>query len=242
MQSNFYVGAAGQMAIEKRLQTVANNIANMNTAGFRADGVSFDTVLSNTGAEPVAFSGPGNSYISRRAGEVTKTDNPLDVAVQGDAWLGIRTASGIAYTHDGRLKISQTGDVQTLNNDPVLDAGGAPLTLDPGAGPPTISSDGMMTQNGHQSGAIGLFSIDPTAKLTRASNSAVIPDQAATPVLDFTATGVVQGFVEGSNVNPVLEMAKLIEIQRALESMTNMNQAADTSLQDAVKTLGATSS
>lgn len=241
MQSSFYVGLSGQMAIEKRLQTVASNVANMNTAGYRADGVSFETVLSNTGNEPVAFSSEGTGYISRRAGELNKTDNPLDVAVQGDAWLAVKTPSGVAYTHDGRLKIGPSGEVQTLLNNPVLDAGGSSLILDPNAGPPVISADGMMTQNGRQVGALGLFSIDPTAKLTRASNSGVIPDKAATPILDFTASGVVQGFVEGSNVNPVLEISKLIEIQHALENMTTMNQSADTSLQDAVKTLGATS-
>ncbi len=238
MQSNFYVGLSGQLAIEKRLQTVANNVANINTAGFRADGVTFDTVLSSAGADPVAFSSEGTNFISRRAGEITKTDNPLDVAVQGDAWLGIKTPAGVAYTHDGRMKISASGEVRTLADNPVLDAGGSSLVLDPNAGPPTIAADGMLTQGGRQVGAIGLFAIDPAATLTRASNSAVIPDKAATPILDFTSSGVAQGFVEGSNVNPVLEISKLIEIQHALENMTATNQQADASLQDAIKTLG----
>src|ERR1700712_3156676 len=105
MQSSFYVGLSGQMAIDKRLQTIANNIANMNSAGFRASGVSFDTVMSSTGDVPVAFSSEGQDYISRIGGEMTKTDNPLDVAVQGDAWFGIKTPAGVAYTHDGRLQI-----------------------------------------------------------------------------------------------------------------------------------------
>lgn len=241
MQTNLYVGLSGQMAIEKRLQTVASNIANMNTAGYRADGVTFQSVLSNTGADPVAFSSAGDTFISRRAGEVSKTDNPLDVAVTGDAWLAIRTPVGVAYTHDGRLKITTGGEVRTVNDDAVLDAGGAALTLDPNAGAPTIAGDGMITQAGRQVGAIGLFSIEPDAKLTRAGTSAVIPDSAATPVLDFTKAGLAQGFLEGSNINPVLELSKLIDIQHSLEGVTHMNEAADTTLQDAVKTLGTTS-
>lgn len=112
------------------------------------------------------------------------------------------------------------------------------MLLDPSAGAPTIAQDGMMTQNGRQVGAIGLFSIDPSAKLTRTVNSGVIPDQAATPVLDFTNTGMAQGFVEGSNVNPITELSKLIEIQHSLDSVTQMNQSSDASLQDAIKTLG----
>ena len=238
MQSSFYVGMSGQLAIEKRLQTIANNVANMNTAGFREEKVTFETVLSNTGDTPVAFSTEGQTYLSRRSGDLTKTDNPLDVAVQGDAWLAVKTPSGVAYTHDGRLKIGPSGEVQSVNNFPVLDAGGSSMILDPAAGPPTIAQDGMITQQGRQVGAIGLFSIDPDAKLTRALNSGVIPDKAATPVLDFSNTGMVQGFVEGSNVNAIQEISRLIEIQHALDSVTQMSETSDTTLQDAIKTLG----
>lgn len=240
MQTNFYVGMSGQIAVERRLQSIANNIANMNTAGYRADGVTFATVLSNTGEEPVAFSSSGAQYISRRNGDVTKTDNPLDVAVQGSGWLGIKTPNGVAYTRDGRLQMAPSGEIRTLNGYPVLDVGGSGLLLDPAAGAPTISADGMITQDGKQVGALGLFDIDPAANLTRTNNSAVIPDKAATPVLDFTNAGIIQGFVEGSNINPVLELSKLITIQHALDGMTQANQTADTSMNDAIKALGGT--
>ena len=241
MQSSFYVGMSAQIAIDRRLQSIANNVANMNTAGFRAEGVSFATMLSDASADSTAYPTEGASFISRRGGDLTKTDNPLDVAVQGDAWFGIKTAQGVAYTRDGRMKINAGGELQTLNGNSVLDAGGSAMILDPDAGPPIISADGMMTQGGRQVGAIGLFAIDPSAQLTRTENSGVIPDQAAKPVLDFTSSGMAQGFVEGSNVNPVLELSKLISIQHALEHVTQMNDSSDTSLQDAIKTLGSTS-
>ena len=104
------------MSIERRLQSLAHNVANMNTAGFRADGITFDTVLSNSGDKPVAFSTAGANYISTTGGERTRTDNPLDVAIQGDAWLGMKTPTGIAYTHDGRLQIGPSGEVRTIDN------------------------------------------------------------------------------------------------------------------------------
>ena len=238
MQSNFYVGMSGQIAIERRLQSVASNIANRNAAGYRGDGVTFATVLSTAGEDPVAFSSAGATFISRRSGDVSKTDNPLDVAVQGDSWLAVKGPSGIIYTRDGRMKMAPSGEIQSLNGYPVLDAGGTGLLLDPDGGTPTISGDGMITQGGKQVGALGLFDIDPAANLTRAGNSGVIPDRAATPALDFTTSGVVQGYVEGSNVNPVLELAKLIAIQHALDGMTQANQTADSSVSDAIKTLG----
>ena len=94
MQSSFYVGMSGQVTTERRLTTIAQNIANMNTAGYKAEGVTFDTVLSQTGETPVAFATQGADTIDRSGGERLKTDNPLDVAVQGDAWFGVKTAQG----------------------------------------------------------------------------------------------------------------------------------------------------
>ncbi len=241
MRTNLYVSMSGQIALEKRLATVASNIANMNTAGFRAQGVSFSSVLSKAGERPAAYVSTGTDYVSRAQGSVSKTDNPLDVAIQGDAFFAVKTPAGTAYTRDGRFQMTASGELQTLNGYPVLDAGGANMLLNSDAGPPMISADGMMTQNGQQISAIGMFSLPPDATLTRYDNSAVFTDKPAVPVLDFTHNNVVQGFSEGSNVNPVLEMTKLIEIQRAFDGLTNTMQSSEGSLQDAIKTLGSTS-
>ena len=241
MRTNLYVSMTGQVALEKRLATVASNIANMNTAGFRAQGVSFASVLSKTGERPAAYVSSGTDYISRATGSVTRTDNPLDVAIQGDSFFAIQTPDGLAYTRDGRFQMAPGGQLQTLNGYPVLDAGGAPMLLTADAGPPMIAPDGMMTQNGQQVGAVGLFDIPADAVLTRYDNSAVFTDKAATPVLDFSHSNVAQGFSEGSNVNPVLEMTKLIEIQRAFDGIASTTQSSESSLQDAIKSLGSAS-
>lgn len=241
MQSSLYVALSGQVALQKRLDTIANNIANMNTGGYRAEEVSFATVLSESGRSPTAFATAGDTYISRRAGELVSTGNPLDIAVQGDGWFALRTPDGIAYTRDGRLHMDEGGSLLSVNNYPILDAGGSPIQLDSSAGPPVISQDGMISQNGMQAGAVGLFTIDPAARLSRARNSSVIPDIAASPVLDFTNNGIVQGMAEGSNVNPVLEMTRMINVSRSFESASNAIQSTESSLQDAIKSLGATS-
>jgi flagellar basal-body rod protein FlgF len=241
MQSSLYVALSSQIAVQKRLETIASNVANMNTVGYRADGVSFEAEIARAGDGSVAFVSPGQSYVARAAGPLNRTGNPLDVAVQGDGWLGMMTPNGPAYTRDGRMQITATGGLQTLNGYPVLDAGGAPILIDPNAGAPTIAADGMITQNGHQVGAIGLFSIDPTAKLTRTDNSGVVPSTAAAPILDFTQNGIVQGSVEGSNVNPILEMTKLISVSRAFDDISTEMSQTESSMQDAIKTLGSSS-
>ena len=241
MRGNLYVSMSGQIALEKRLETIASNIANVDTAGFRAQGIAFSSVLSKAGQRPAAFVTTGAEYISRAQGPATPTGNPLDVAIQGDAWFAVQTPSGTAYTRDGRMQMSPTGQLQSLNGYPVLDAGGAPMLLDADGGAPKIANDGMMTQAGHQVGAIGLFSIPDDAVFKRYDNSAVIPDKPATAVLDFSRNSVSQGFSEGSNVNPVLELTKLIEIQRAFDGLANTQQASQNAQQDAIKTLGSSS-
>jgi flagellar basal-body rod protein FlgF len=241
MQSSLYVALSGQVALQKRLDTIANNIANMNTGGFRAEEVSFSTLLSKAGKSPTAFATAGETYISRRTGDLVSTGNPLDVAVRGDAFFALQTPEGIVYTRDGRLRMDESGALLNVNNHPILDAGGSGIRLDPTAGPPTIAQDGMISQNGVEVGAIGLFAIDPAARLTRHGDSAVTPDIPAQPVLDFSSEGVVQGMSEGSNVNPVLEMTRMITVSRAFEGAANAIQSSENSLQDAIKALGATS-
>src|SRR5258708_4723477 len=93
------------------------------------------------------------------------------------------------FTSPFRLKCRSSGD-------PLLDAGASPILMDSGAGPLAGAADGRITQNGRQVGAIGLFAIPPDATLKRAENSSVVPDKPATPILDFTRDGVVQGAVE----------------------------------------------
>ena len=238
MQSGIYVGLSGQLALYRRLETVAHNVANASTAGFRSEEVKFETVISRVSPNPVSFSSPGDTYLSRRTGEIVRTDNPFDVAVQGDAWLAIDVAGQQVYTRDGRMVMTPNGDLQTLNGHGVLDVGGAPLVLNPNGSAPQISRDGAIFQDGQRVGAIGLFQIEEGAKLTRAENSGVIPDRPAIPALDFAVTGVLQGFVERGNVNPVMEMTQLIEIHRMFDAVTGSLDAADESLKKAIREIG----
>ncbi|HJU31154.1 MAG TPA: flagellar basal-body rod protein FlgF [Hyphomicrobiaceae bacterium] len=241
MQSNFHVGLSAQLSLQRRLDTIANNVANASTAGFRAEEVKFDTLLSQASNTPVAFASAGQHYLSRTAGEIVRTDNPFDVAVQGDAWLAMQTPAGTVYTRDGRMKMTPAGELQTLSGYAILDAGGAPVQLDPNAGPPQVARDGAISQNNRTVGALGLFKIDDTATLRRFDNSGVTTDRPATAVVDFTKAGLHQGFVEGSNVNPVMEMSRLIMVSRAFDAVTSSIKDADSSQQEAIRSLGATS-
>ncbi len=238
MQSSLYVSLSGQVALERRMQTLARNVANMNTVGYRADEVTFEAVLAQAGRDPIAFASAGETFISRRTGGLTKTDGPLDLAVDGEAWFSFQTPKGVVYTRDGRMTMDANGELRTVAGHPVLDAGGAPVQLNANGGPPVIARDGTITQGDQQAGVLGLFLIPADAKLSRFENSGVIPDKRVEAVADFSRNGVVQGFVEGANVNPVMEMAKLVMVTRAFESAASAVEEASRAQQDAIRTLG----
>ena len=237
MQSGIYVGLSGQVALERRLGTIAHNVANASTAGFRAEEVKFETVVSRMAPDPVAFSTPGRTYLSRQAGGLVRTDDLFDVAVQGDAWMSIDVGGRQVYTRDGRMRMTENGDLQTLNGYAVFDAAGAAITLDPNGGAPQIARDGTITQNGRQFGAIGLYTIEDGARLSRAPNSGVIPDRPTEPAVDFVSAGFVQGFVEQANVNPVVEITRLIAVHRAFDGISNSMNTVEATLLEAIKTL-----
>jgi flagellar basal-body rod protein FlgF len=241
MQAGLYVGVSAQIALEKRLETIANNVANVGTAGFRADAVKFEAVLSRSSNGTVAFASPGENYISRHMGAITKTDNPLDVAVAGNAWFAFQTAQGIVYTRDGRMQMTGEGELRTMGGYPILDPGGATITLDPTGAEPWIGADGSIVQDGRPVGSIGVFQIPPEAKLSRFENSGVIPDQPAVALIDDANVRVLQGHTEGSNVNPILELTKLINVQRTFQQATALLDKSGDSLEKAVRTLGETS-
>ncbi|WP_407527460.1 flagellar basal-body rod protein FlgF [Methylobacterium oryzisoli] len=241
MQTGLYVALSAQMALEKRLTTVAHNVANAATAGFRAEETKFEQILAGSKTGPVAFATAGDSYISRRAGPTIRTDAPLDVAVQGDAWLAVQGPKGPLYTRDGRMTMDANGRLRSVAGQPILDPGGSPILLDPLAGPPVIGRDGSIQQNGNQVGAVGLFTIDATSSLTRAASGAVASSQPARPVQDFSRLGVIQGHIEGANVNPVLELTKLIGIQRAFDNAATTVAESESSLQSAIRSLGSAS-
>jgi flagellar basal-body rod protein FlgF len=238
MQNGLYVALSAQVALERRLDTIAANVANMNTPGYRADGITFEAQVAKAGENRLSYVTPGSGFISRRSGPLIPTGNSFDVAVQGEGWFAINGPQGVIYTRDGRMKLSETGALENINGLPMLDAGGAPIQLDGAGGPPTISGDGMITQNGRQVSAIGLFTLDPDARLSRAGNSGFTSDKPGQPILDFTQNGVVQGSIEGANVNPVEEMTRLISVTRNFDGVNNEITQTENSMTDAIKTLG----
>ncbi len=239
MATSSFVSLSGQLALDRRLSTIANNIANAKTAGYRAAGVNFDAVVSSTAPFETVFASAGDNHINMSSGAFVRTGNPLDVAIQGEGFMALRSPTGTYYSRDGRLSLTESGDLINTLGHPVLSAGGAPITLDVRAGAPTIGKDGSIVQNGQKTAQLGLYQIDPSQGFTRSEGSGIIPTKPAEPVDDFLTNGFSQGFVEESNVNPVTEMVKLIQVTRAFEAASSMSDKVLDSEMEAIRTLGA---
>jgi flagellar basal-body rod protein FlgF len=241
MQSGLYVGISSQIALERRLNTIADNMANMNTVGFRSTEVKFDEVMTKTQNDlnaKVAFVTQGNDYLSGRNGELQQTGNALDFAVKGDAWFSLQTPAGQVLTRDGRFTMLETGELVSIKGFPVLDAGGAAIQLNRAGGEPVVGNDGTIRQDGQQVATLGLFTADVSQGYLRYENSGIIPTTAPQPVIDDFKVGVTQGYIEQSNVNGIGEMTQLIQVNRAFEGISSLMRDTEAQLNEAIKTLG----
>lgn len=244
MQSGLYVSLSSQIALERRLTTIADNMANLNTVGFRTTEVKFDELLSKTRNDmnaSIAFVSQGNDYLSTSSGELQETHNALDFAVKGDAWFAVDTPAGMVLTRDGRFTIQETGQLVSVRGYPVLDAGGAPIQLNRAGGPPEVGADGTIVQDGVQVATLGLFTANIREGFVRHDNSGVIMVDEPQPVVDNPEVSVLQGYIENSNVNGIREMTQLIQVNRAFESISSLITESERSMSEAIRTLGGSS-
>lgn len=238
MQGSLYVAISSQIALERRLTTLADNVANANTTGFRATEVKFNEVLADTGVADVSFVDQGQDFLKTSNGGLNATGNQLDFAIRGEAWFMIETPTGNMLTRDGRFSLTETGQLVNINGYPVLDPGEAPIQLDPGGPPPKVGRDGGLEQDGVRLGAIGLFEADLSQGFQRKAALGIVPTIPPEPLLDANSAGLLQGYLEESNVNPVSEMSHLIMLSRAFESASAMMKATEDIFKEAIQTLG----
>ena len=237
MESSLYMATAAQKVLKTQLEIVANNIANTRTAGYQTESARFSQLVSSATADKLNFPTPGHLYASQMQGTTSETGNRLDLAIMGRGYLGIQTESGTAYTRDGRFKVSPFGELQTLENHPVLDAAGAPILLPSADADPTFSPDGRIEVNGRVVGNIGLFDLQRDNVKARMGNSALLTYAPPEPIAPGGDTILQQGFLENSNVSPVRELANLIAITRAYESATKLIDKADGTISKSVSEL-----
>jgi len=232
MENLSLVSLSRQVALERELDVVANNIANINTTGYKTDGALFEEYLSPSaragGSTPVSFVRDRGVWHNMSQGPVEHTGNPLDVAIDGQGFLTVQTPGGVRYTRNGALQINATGQLVTSDGYQVMGDGG-PITLQPTDHQVSISRDGTISVREGTSnvdslrGKLKLVSIDNPGQLQKAGSSTFnfTGDGAPPP---NTKAGLIQGAVEKSNVRGVVEMSRMIEITRAYTQIASLLQ------------------
>ncbi|MBL4749701.1 MAG: flagellar hook-basal body complex protein [Amylibacter sp.] len=233
MSNSMFVSLSLTSALARELTMTANNIANANTAGFKGERLTFDALLVGQGDNETEFVVSKASFLDEKQGAVTFTGNKLDVALQGKGWFSYRTAEGqVVYGRDGRFNVDTQGNLVTLNGDRVLDDGGGDITFPPDtAAIAVISKDGTISADGNGNIAkIGIFALPQLQSFERIGAGRLMPPESSKGKIEATidtTTQVLQGAIESSNVQPVLEMTRLIDMQRAYERSNKLMDGED---------------
>jgi len=218
MNSGLYAACAGLVAQTQALDLAANNLANLNTTAYKGQVPTFRSLLASdenslAAANPIAqavndFAVLAGSRTDLLQGSLEKTGSDFDFAVQGDGWFAVETASGRLYTRNGNFHVDSSGRLATAEGYPVSGAQG-PLTIPPGK--LSVSDDGTISVDGALAGELKLVSFAPGTVLTPAGNASF----SAPAGSELKAQGtIVQGSLEGSNVNGISAAVGLVALQR----------------------------
>jgi flagellar basal-body rod protein FlgF len=241
MDNAIYVGLSRQMLIERELDITANNLANVDTVGYK-----FESLLNS--ADPVSTGAPGQppsqitfvtgNGVSRdySQGALTQTGAPLDLAIDGKGFFQVSTAAGPRYTRDGRFKLDAAGKLVTQDGDAVQGSGGD-IVLDPKKGAVSISDTGIISQGGASVGQIALVTFDSLSALSKDGGNNYRNDSNLTPTPSSAL--VHQGMLESSNVQPITQITRLIEINRAYDAISSMMSSTASLSSSAIQRLGA---
>ncbi len=236
MGNHLLVGLSRQVTLERQMDVVANNVANVNTNGFKADRSLFEEFLTSRAHEDnftgrdrrISFVHDRGTFKDFAQGASELTKNPLDVAIDGAGFLVVQTPAGERYTRDGGLKLNNQGQLVNSSGYPVL-GGSGPIVFQPTDKEITIAADGNVTvleglnRVDSVRGKLRLVRFADAQKLVKDGSNlySAGPDAVAQPDI---ISQVRQGFVEKSNVNSVAEMSRMIEVTRAYTSISTMLQ------------------
>ncbi len=246
MIQGIYSATAGMTNQQIMLDVITNNLANVSTSGYKRDEVSFSGTLNSLATPEASTITPNNAVnldtVSARfatdfsqAG-VRKTDNPLDLALNGDGFFVIQHTNGVRYTRSGNFSLDNSGQLVTTDGYPVLGINGTIQLTTAQAGRMEIDSAGQIIVDGFPVAQLRLADFQDTSNLVKSGYNTFLSNAPASEVP--ANVEVEQGFLELSNVNPIYEMAKMIEAMRVYESYQKTIQSLNETLDQANKQLG----
>jgi len=237
MENATYSVLTRQSGLSNQMRVVANNIANLSTTGFRAEEVIFSEHIAalDRGNPSLSMATSSTRNTVTAQGTLVQTGGPFDLAIEGEGFFLIETPDGERLTRAGSFTPNENGDLVTMDGHRVLDAGGAPVFVPQGAGPVGIAPDGTISAGGQPIGQVGLVRPIEATGLVREDGVRFRAEGGFEPAFDGR---MMQGFVEESNVNPILEIGRMIEVQRAYELGQSFIDKEDERIRSAIRALG----
>ena len=241
MENAQLISLSRQIALQRQMDVVANNLANINTTGFKGEQVLFEEYVMPVARDrdfawsdqPLSYTQDWATLHDLRAGAIQQTGNPLDIALEGDGFLAVMTPAGERWTRSGALQIDANGVLVNSDGFPVLGDGGE-IRIDIEDGTIAIAADGTLSTDAGPAGRLRLVEFESPQELTR-EGSNLFAGGVPVPAID---TRVVQGAIETSNVSGISEMTEMIRVSRAYQSLASLMQRQDEMRRSAVQRLG----
>ncbi len=232
MENTLYVALSRQSALRRQMDTVSNNLANMSTTGFRGERMMFvEHLVKTDGGESLinkrlAYTRDIATLTDTTSGPIETTGNPLDVAIQGEGYFVIQSPEGERYTRNGRFQLDNSGQLVNQLGQAVLAEGGAPVVFAPEDTEIVISRDGTISTNNGELGKLRIVKFENDQDLERTAGAQFITDD-INPPQDVEDANLIQGTLEGSNIEPIIEMTNMINVHRAYDSVRSFIDRED---------------
>lgn len=224
-----------QTGLLREMELVAGNIANASTTGYRRSGVVFAEHVRNMGGgEGLALAHASVPRTALAQGPLAPTGGRLDLAIEGPGFFTVETAAGPRLTRAGAFLANAVGEVVTPRGDRLLDAGGAPLQLPLDARSLAVAADGTVSADGRAIGQIVLSAPADPGDLLREDGVLFVVEG---PLAEVAGGRILQGFLEGANVSPVEEVARMIAVQRAYELGQSLAEREDDRIRSVIRSL-----
>lgn len=235
------ISLSRQIALQRQMDVVANNVANINTTGFKAENILFEEYVMPVARDqdfprldqPLSYVQDWATIHDLSGGSMVQTGNEYDVGLNGDGFFAVQTPAGERWTRSGAFQLNSAGALVDLNGNPVLGEGG-PIQFGPEENGILIAADGSVSSSAGPKGKLRIVEFENAQELTREGNNLFA---GGTPVA-ATNTRAMQGFIERSNVSGVAEMAEMIRVTRAYESAASLAQKQDELRRSAIQRLG----
>ncbi len=238
MENTSLIAVSRQAVLRRSMSVIANNLANMNTTGFKGEKMMFvEHLVRSRGGEKIG--GDRLAYVRDIAtakdlseGAFKKTSNPLDLAINGDGFFVLGTPGGERYTRSGNFQMDATGQLVTRSGEPVLSDSGEPFFMSPEDSNIEIARDGTISTENGVLGKIAVVSFANRQEMRVVAGGMYSTSQPPVPVEQPV---IAQGMLEGSNVKPIAEMTRMIEVSRSYQSTKNFVQREDERMKEMIK-------